>query len=365
MRWLTFLLMTTTVAASEPLAYIGTYTRSTSRGIYAVRLDPATGKLSTPTLAAETVNPSFLAFTPDLKILYAVSESNAMAAAFATDLAQGSLRPLQAPQPSGGAAPCHLVVEPSQRTLIVANYHTGIVASIPLQRDGTLGTPNVIPHTGHSVDPKRQTSPHVHSVTLSPDSRFVIVCDLGLDRIFTYRVDAEHAKLAPAEPAFVATAPGSGPRHFAFGRDGKHGYALAEMGSAVTMYDYEAATGALTPRQTLSTLPAGFDGKLSAGAEIRVHPSGRFVYASNRGHDSIAVYAVDAATGRLTLVEITPCGGKTPRNFAVSPNGKWILCANQNSDTLTVLRIEEETGHLTLTGESAAIAMPVCVLFVP
>ncbi|MBS0662922.1 MAG: lactonase family protein [Verrucomicrobia bacterium] len=363
MRLLLFLLMTLP-AVARPLAFIGTYTRSTSRGIYAVELDPATGALTPPALAAETPNPSFLAFSPDHRFLYAVNESAAMAAPFATDLAHGTLRPLQPPHPSGGVAPCHLAVDPTQRALVIANYHTGIVAAIPLRADGTLGEPNVIPHSGHSVDPVRQTSPHVHSVTFAPDGRFVIVCDLGLDRIFTYRLDAAKAVLTPAEPAWVATAPGSGPRHFAFGRDGRHAYALTEMGSTITAYDYQPDTGALTPRQTLSTLPADFRGA-STGAEIRVHPNGRFVYTSNRGHDSIAVFAIAPGTGALTPVEITPCGGRNPRNFALSPDGRWMICANQNSNTLTVLRVDPATGRLTPTGHAVEVPMPVCVLFAP
>ena len=364
MRLLLFLLMTLPASAASLPVFIGTYTRTTGRGIYSLRLDLATGALTSPALAAETPNPSFLAFTPDRKTLYAVNESAAMAAAFATDFATGLLRPLESPQSSGGVAPCHLVVDPTQRALLVANYHTGIVAAIPLHPDGTLGTPHVIPHTGHSVDPVRQTSPHVHSVTLSPDGRFVIVCDLGLDRIFTYRLDAAQAVLTPATPPFVATVPGSGPRHFAFGADGRHAYALTEMGSTVTAYDYAPDTGALTPRQTLSTLPSDFHG-VSSGAEIRVHPNGRFVYASNRGHDSIAVLAVDATTGRLTPVEVAPCGGKNPRNFSLSPDGQWLVCANQNSNSLTVLRVDAQTGRLTLTGHTASVPLPVCVLFGP
>ena len=364
MRPIIFLLMTLQASAASQLVFIGTYTRTTSRGIYAVRLDAATGALSAPALVAETPNPSFLALSPDRRLLYAVSESNAMAAVFATDLAAGTLRPLQPPQSSGGAAPCHLVVDPTQRTLLVANYHTGIVAAIPLHPDGTLGVPNIIPHYGHSVDPVRQVSPHVHSVTLSPDDRFAIVCDLGLDRIFTYRLDAARAELTPAAPPFVATAPGAGPRHFAFGPDGRHAYAVTEMGSSVIVFDYDPATGALTIRQTLPTLPPDFHGD-SSGAEIRVHPNGRFVYASNRGHDSIAVFAVQAATGRLSLVEITPCGGKNPRNFSLSPDGAWLVCANQNSNSLTVLKVDAQTGRLTLTPGSASLPLPVCVLFAP
>ena len=361
MRLLLFLLMTLPASAG-PLIFIGTYTRTTSKGIYAVRLDESTGALSEPVLAAATPSPSVLAFTPDQKTLYAVSESNAMAAAFGTDLAKGSLHPLQPPQPSGGAAPCHLVVDATQHTLLVANYHTGIVAAIPLLADGTLGPPHAIQHTGHSVDPSRQTSPHVHSVTLSPDNRFALVCDLGLDRIFTYRLDPATAVLTPGEPAFVATTPGAGPRHFTFGADGRHAYAITEMGSTVIGFDYDAVTGALTTRQTLSTLPADYHGT-SSGAEIRRHPNGKFIYASNRGHDSIAVFAVAEATGRLSLVEITPCGGKNPRNFSLSPDGAWLVCANQNSNSLSVFRVDAATGRLTPTGHTAAVPLPVCVLF--
>jgi 6-phosphogluconolactonase len=361
MRLLLFLLMTLPASAGQ-LLFIGTYTRTTSKGIYAVRLDPATGALSAPVLAAETANPSFIAFTPDQKTLYAVSESNAMAAAFGTDLARGTLTPLQPPQSSGGAAPCHLVVDPTQRALLVANYHTGIVAAIPLQPDGTLGPPHAIQHTGHSVDPKRQTEPHVHSVTLSPDARFAMVCDLGLDRIFTYRLDAAKAVLSPGEPPFVTTAPGSGPRHFVFGADGRHAYVITEMGSTIIGFDYDPTTGALTTRQTVTTLPADFKGE-SSGAEIRLHPNGKFLYGSNRGHDSIAVFAVDAATGRLSLVEVTPCGGKNPRNFSLSPDGAWLVCANQNSNSLTVFRVDAATGRLTATGRTAEVPLPVCVLF--
>ncbi len=360
--WLLFLLMTLPAAAADHLLFIGTYTRTTSRGIYAVRLDASTGALAAPVLAATTANPSFLAFTPDRKFLYAVSENDAMAAVFSVDVAAGTLAPRQPPQSSGGAAPCHLVVDPTARTLLVANYHTGIVAAIPLHADGTLGTPHPIQHTGHSVNPERQASPHVHSVTLSPDARFVIVCDLGLDKIFSYRLDAAAATLTPGDPPFVATAPGSGPRHFVFGADGRHAYAVTEMGSTVIAYDYAPATGALTTRQTLSTLPADFKGA-STGAEIRLHPNGRWLYASNRGHDSIAIFAVNPADGRLTPVTVTPCGGKNPRNFTLSPDGNWLVCANQNSNTLTVFRVDAATGRLTPTGHTADVPLPVCVVF--
>jgi 6-phosphogluconolactonase len=343
--------------------YIGTYTRDGSQGIYALTLDAGTGELSAPEVAAAAKDPSFLALSPDRRFLYAVSESAEMAAAFAVEPATGSLTSLQAPQPAGGVAPCHLAVDATGRALLVANYHTGIVAALPIRADGTLGPPgSVIQHTGSSVNPARQSSPHVHSVTVSPDNRHVIVCDLGLDKIFAYRLDAAAARLTPAEPPFVATAPGAGPRHFKFSPDGRHAFAIAEMGSTLTAYAYTAASGALTPLDTRSTLPENFAGA-STCAEVRVHPNGRFVYGSNRGHASIAVFAFDAHSGRLTLVEITPTGGKSPRNFALSPDGLWLVAANQYSNSLAVFRVDGTTGRLTRVPASAQISTPVCVLF--
>lgn len=354
--------MTLSASAASHLLYIGTYTRTDSRGIYATRLDAATGALSTPTLAAATVNPSFVALSPDRRFLFAVSESDAMAVPFGIDAATGALTELQPPQPSGGPAPCHLVVDQTGGVLLTANYHRGILGALALAPDGRLGPPNIVQHYGHSVNADRQSSPHTHSVTLSPDNRHVIVCDLGLDRIFTYQLDLAHARLAPGQPPFVATPPGSGPRHFAFSRDGRHGYAVCEMGSLVLAYDYAPDHGVLTPRQQLSTLPAGFSGS-SSGAEIRVHPHGRFLYTSNRGHDSIAVFALAPEDGSLTLVEIVPCGGKNPRNFTLSPDGRWLVCANQGTNSLTVFSVDAGSGRLRATGHSASVPLPVCVQF--
>jgi len=356
------LLMTTPAAASSHLIYLGTYTRSTSKGIYAVRLDGHTGELSQPILVAETANPSFLALSPDRSHLYAVSESSSMAVPFATDLATGALKPLQA-QDAGGKAPCHLVVDRTERALVLAHYHSGIVAALPIAADGTLGQPgSVIRHEGRSVNPQRQEGPHVHSVTLAPDNRFVIVCDLGLDRVFTYALEAAAAKLTPGPAPFVATAAGAGPRHAAFSPDGRHVFVINEMGNTLVSYRYDTATGALTAIDTQPTLPGDFTGD-STTAEVRVHPNGRFVYGSNRGHDSIAVFAFDPATGRLTPRGHTPTGGRNPRNFALSPNGAWLVAANQNSDTLTVFKVDPATGALTPTGGKASVPMPVCVLF--
>jgi 6-phosphogluconolactonase len=343
------------------LIYIGTYTRTTSRGIYSTRLDSDTGQLSAPVVAAETVSPTFLAFSPDKRRLYAVLDSKDMAVAYSVNANSAGLDRISGPPSADVPAPCHVAVDRTGRALVVANYHSAVIAALPILADGSTGVPNVIPHSGSSVHPTRQTASHPHSATISPDNRFVIVCDLGLDRIFTYRFDPAAATLSPAEPAFVATAPGAGPRHFAFGKDSLHAYAINELGNTVVAYAYDSGTGALAPFQTLSTLPANFSGE-SITAEIRVHPNGRFLYGSNRGHDSIAVFGVDPASGRLAQVEIVPAGGKAPRNFALTPDGKWLVCAHQDSNSLCAFRVDPDTGRLTRVPGSISVPMPVCVL---
>ena len=351
-------------AMPNHLIYFGTYTRtpSTGKGIYSVRLDDDTGALSTPTLVAEAVNPAWITLSPDKKHLYTISATKAQAAAYSVDATTSKLTPLAAATSPEAAPPSHLVVDATGRLLLAANYADGYLSAIPIHPDGSLGAPTVTRHSGHSVHPTRQDKPHVHSVTLSPDNRYVIVCDLGLDKIFTYAIDPAAAKATPANPAFVAAETGAGPRHFKFGQDGRHAYAINELGSTITTYDYDAAHGALSPRQTVPTIPPGFTDATTA-AEIRVHPSGKFVYGSNRGHNSIAVFAINPVDGRLTSVEIVPSGGKVPRNFAFSPNGKWLVCAHQDSDNLTVFRVDSATGRLTPTGNTAKVSMAVCVLF--
>lgn len=360
--------------ASSHLIFLGSYTRnSTSQGIYAVRLDDATGALSAPELVAEAIDPAWLALSPDGKFLYTIHGSPAQAIGFAVDAALGKLRPL--PTAASGATPgstahpaatanppSHLAVDATGRALLAANYRDGFVAAIPILPDGTLGAAQRIHHEGRGPHPTRQEKPHVHSVTLSPDNRFVIVADLGVDKIFSYALDAASARLTPATPAFVAAEPGAGPRHFKFGIDGRHAYAINELANTLAVYDYDAARGALTARQTVPTLPADFTGA-STTAEVRVHPTGRFVYGSNRGHDSIAVFAVDPATGRLAVVEITPTGGRTPRNFALSPDGKWLVCGHQDTPLLTVFHVDPTTGRLRRTDHTAPVPSCVCVLF--
>jgi 6-phosphogluconolactonase len=357
-----FLLHGADPTMASHLVFFGTYTRTTSRGIYAARLDDDTGALTAPRLVAETPNPTWVVLSPDRRFLYAVHPSKAQAIGFAVDAADGALTPLPQSDPTPAGSPSHLAIDATGRVLLAANYGDGFVAALPIRPDGTLGPPTITQHTGRSVNPTRQEKPHVHSVTLSPDNRFAIVCDLGLDRIFSYALDAAHARLTPATPPFVATEPGSGPRHFKFSPDGRHAYAIAEMGATITAYDYDAAHGALTPRQTVSTVPPDFTG-LKWAAEVRVHPNGKFLYGSNRTHDSLAVFAIDHASGLLSLLEIVPCGGKTPRNLALSPDGRWLVCGHQDSEQLSVFRVDGTTGRLTRTSHTATVPMCVCVQF--
>jgi len=350
-------------ASTSHLFYLGTYTKNGSKGIYAVRLDAATGALSAPVLAAETPDPAWITLSPDKKFLYALHPSASQVIGYAVDPVTAQLTPLPVPAAAAAAnPPSHLAVDATGRALLAAHYREGFVAAIPLRADGTPGTPQITPHTGRGTDPKRQDAPHVHSVTLSPDNRHVLVCDLGLDKIFSYALDPATARLTPAAAPFASTAPGSGPRHFKFGPSGRHAYTITEMGGTIEAFTYTAATGALTPLQTISSLPAEFTG-LKWGAEIRVHPHGQFLYASNRTHDSLAVFAIAADTGRLTLTEIVPSGGKTPRNFALTPDGRWLVCAHQDSPDLTVFHVDATTGRLTRTDHPTTALPAVCVLF--
>jgi 6-phosphogluconolactonase len=341
--------------------FIGTYTKTESRGIYSLLLDRSTGALSGPVLAAETGHPSFLALSPDKKRLFAINDSPALAVTFAID-GDGDLRRLGSTPPDTRPPASHVAVDRTGRALLVNHFGSGYVATLPIQPDGTLGPPTILQHHGHGLDPVRQSSPHTHSATISPDNRFALVCDLGLDKIFSYALDPVEARLTPAVPPFTAAAPGSGPRHSAFSPDGRHFYVIDEMAGTITAYLYDSPRGALSHLDSQSTLPPEFTG-LNTTAEVCVHPNGRFVYGSNRGHDSLAVFERDPATGLLSRVEIVPCGGKHPRHFSLSPDGAWLVCANMNSDSLTVFRVDAATGRLTRVPGSARVSMPVCVLF--
>jgi 6-phosphogluconolactonase len=360
-------------AVGEMLVYVGTYTNNEkSKGIYVSRLTLATGRLSDPQLAAETTNPSFLAVHPDGRHLYAANEMSSFedrqtgaVSAFAIDRASGMLTSLNQ-QSSGGAGPAHLVVDRTGRVVLVANYGGGSVAALRIRGDGRLAAPaSVNRHAGSSVHPTRQAKPHAHSINIDPSNRFAYAADLGIDKVLIYRLDLARATLTPNTPASVAVAPGSGPRHFAFHPTRPYAYVINEMLLTVSAFSHDPTSGALSELQTLTTLPPGVDAASGfSAAEVQVHPSGRFLYASNRGHDSITVFAIDPSTGRLTFVENEPTQGSFPRGFGIDPTGRFVLAANQRSHTVVVFRIDQATGQLTPTGQSLAVGTPVCVEFV-
>jgi 6-phosphogluconolactonase len=342
--------------------FVGTYTKGASRGIYSVTLDARTGVLGAPELAAQAPNPTFLALSPGREFLYAVCAGPAWASSFRVDPAAGRLDPVQQEAPGAGPTPCHIAVDRSGRFALAANYHLGLAAAIPLGAGGTLGPPRVVAHTGKGPHPSRQTTAHVHSTNFAPDGRFAAVCDLGLDRIYTYALDRDAVALTPGNPPFVSAAPGSGPRHLAFAADGRHAYAINELANTIVLYGYESESGRLAPRQTVSVLPSGFEGDATA-AEVAVHPNGRFLYGSCRGPDILAVFAIDGATGALSPVESVPCGGRGPRHFSLSPGGEWLVCAHQDSDTLCAFRADPDTGRLSRVPGTVPVPMPVCALF--
>ena len=343
--------------------YVGSYTGGPSKGIYRFALDLATGALTPTGEPTESSNPSFLALHPRGGLLYAVNEDREGAvSAFAVDAATGALAFLNR-QPSGGSSPCHLTLDRDGRNVLVANYG-GSVAVLPVQPDGRLGAPSaIVKHQGASIDPDRQKGPHAHSVNLDPANRYALVADLGLDKLLAYRFDPAGGTLTPHDPQAAPLAPGSGPRHFAFHPSGRHVYVLNELASTVTVFSYRPDSGSLAELQTVTTLPAGFEGK-SYPAEVVVSADGKFLYASNRGHDSIAVFAVDPADGRLAVRGHHSTLGRKPRNFAIDPTGAFLLAANQDSDSIVVFRVDRSGGGLTPVGAPVPAPRPVCVRMV-
>jgi 6-phosphogluconolactonase len=357
---------------SEVTVFLGTYTRnSDSKGIYASKLNLKTGELSQPELKAEIANPSFLAIAPDGKHLYCVAElaefegkkNTGGVAAFEIDPATKNLKPLNQ-QSSGGAGPCHCVVDHSGRNVLVANYGGGSVACLPINADGSLKPASAfIQHAGEVADKKRQQGPHGHSINVDHHNRFAVAADLGLDKLLVYRFDAEKGTLEPNEPPSTSLQPVDGPRHFAFHPNGDFAYAINEISLTVTAFRYAPQHGVLYAMQRISTVPDDVKGPKYSTAEVQVHPSGKWVYGSNRGHDSIAMFAVDAKTGQLKSLGQEPSGGKIPRNFGIDPTGQFLLAANQDSGNVVVFRINQETGTLERTGHEVACPKPVCVKF--
>lgn len=342
------------------LVYIGTYTSGKSKGIYAYRFDLASAKLEPLGLAAETSNPPFLAIHPSRKYLYAAI-TEGFVAAYAIDLASGKLKELNRVG-SKGVGPCYVRVDHSGRGVLVANFGSGTVAALPVRSDGSVGEATAaIQHKGSGPHPQRQASPHAHSINLSPDNRFAIAADLGIDQLLIYRFDPANGTLVANDPPFAKVNRGAGPRHFAFHPSGRYAYVINEIDSTVTAFTYDRKSGVLKDFQTASTLPADYKGGNST-AEVQVHPSGRFLYGSNRGHDSIAVFTIDK--GKLTPAGHTPTQGRTPRNFGIDPTGAYLFAANQNSDNIVLFRIDGGSGQLTPAGQVLGCPTPVCVKFV-
>ena len=364
------LISSTAVRADEPLVFISAFASAEKGAIHAFQFDTKTGALKPLHRTADIQNPFFLAISPDQHFLYAINAekfggaADEFVAAYAIEDRTGQLKRLNQ-QSSRGTASCYLDVDATGKTVVVANYASGSVASLPVMKDGSLGeAASFVQHSGASVDPARQKGPNAHSIVVSPDNRFALAADLGIDKILVYRLDAATAKLTPNEAQpFVKQQPGSGPRHITFHPNGRRVYVINELKNTVTFFDYTADSGTLTERQTISTLPANFTGK-SYCADLKITPDGLFLYGTNRGHDSIATYRI-ADDGKLTLITIEPSLGKGPQNLLITSDGHWLLCANMPGNSVIVFRIDSKTGHLKAAGEPIAMPMPSCIRWLP
>jgi 6-phosphogluconolactonase len=350
-------------------AYVGCYTtpdrQGSGEGISIYRVDPASGDWTYLQTVADAPNPSFLALHPERHTLYCVhgGDDYSAVSAFAIDRATGGLTFLNT-EPSGGANPVSLDIEPTGQLLAVANYTGGNVSALPLTADGMLlPLVEVLPQEGEpGPHPTEQTGAHPHHIPYDPAGRFVVAPDKGLDRLFIYRPDVGRGVLVPADPPSVATHAGAGPRHIAFHPTAPYAYVINELDSTVTTYDYDAAHGTLHERQTISSLPPDYADP-NTGSEIAVAPSGRFVYASNRGHDSIAIFAIGPEDGTLSPVGWEATRGAIPRFFALDPSGTFLYAANQGSGTIVIFRVDGETGGLTPTGQTIQTGSPSCIVF--
>jgi 6-phosphogluconolactonase len=349
-------------------AYVGCYTApdrgGRGQGIGIFRMDETSGAWHGVGTVEADPNPAFLALHPRGDLLYAVHGGDGAAvSAFARDRATGALTLLDR-QPCGGTNPVHLALTPDGRTIVVANYTGGTVAALPVGPDGRLGPPgSVLPLRGTpGPDPQEQDRPHPHHSPFDPAGRFAIIPDKGLDRLFVFAVGAEPGTIAPHEPRGTDTARGAGPRHIAFAPAAPYAYVVNELDSTVTTYRYDAEMGTLTPFGSVSSLPGGWAGK-NTGSEIAVSPDGRFVYASNRGHDSIAIFVVGADGGLLRAIGWEPTGGRTPRFFGLDPSGTFLYAANQDSDTIVAFRVDRAVGLLSPTGQAIASGSPSCIVF--
>jgi 6-phosphogluconolactonase len=356
--------------AKNYFMYVGGYSSPTSKGIYGYRYDANSASFTPLVLSAAVHNPSWIVTDPQHRTLYAVSEignagnENAYISSFSIDAKTGSLTFLNK-MDSGGGGACHLVVDKTGKILFVANYGSGSVASFEILPDGSIGKQTGFDqHAGSGIDRVRQKGPHAHSVVLSSDNRFLFVPDLGTDRIMIYKVDAAKKTFTPNDPASASVRAGLGPRHMVFGVGDKFAYVVCEMGSSVAVFSYDRPSGILTPVQTIANLPPDFKGEDNS-AEVQVDRTGHFLYASNRGNDSLTIFGIDQSKGTLTKLGLTPSQGKIPRNFAIDPAGRHLLVANQKSDDIVVFAVDQKSGALTLTEGKLNMYSPVCILFVP
>ncbi|HZC44140.1 MAG TPA: lactonase family protein [Acidobacteriaceae bacterium] len=348
--------------------YIGTYTRKSSQGVYVYRWKPRSGEMEQIGLAAKTPNPSFLTLSPNRNNLYCVNEQDhttGNVSAFAIDHATGKLTPENV-VPSGGSAPCNLTTDHTGQALFVANYGSGSVSSYKILSGGSprgLSQPvSNIFFKGHSIDPERQQHAHTHCTTVSPENKFLLVNDLGLDRIMVFHFDPKTAKLTPNDPPYYSATPGSGPRNLTFHPNGKWAYSIAEMGSIIECMDWNGDKGTLTRFQVISSLPKEHKSPTDA-ATVQVHPNGRFLFGSNRGDDSITSFSIAPANGHLTLLQRISCEGGSPRHFAVAPDGRWLVIGNQDTANIVILKCDPDTGKLASTGRQYPLDSPVCVVF--
>lgn len=363
------LLLPPTIWAKDCFVYFGTFTDTTSRGIYVSRLDMDTGKLSDPQLAVAASSPNYLAVSPNGRFLYAAARGNNSAnsgaiSAYAIDGSNGHLKLLDE-KPSGGAGPCYVGTDTSGQCIFAANYVAGSVKSFHVNPDGTLADGTVIQHEGHSINPDRQKGPHAHCFVAAPTGQFALACDLGLDKVMVYKFNASDATLTPNKPPFATVTPGSGPRHVAFSPDEKTACVISEMACKVTVFDWDGVNGKLQSRQAVSLLPPATYQPTFTAAEIAYRPDGRFVYATVRGPNSVSVLAVDATTGNLSLIQNLPCGGDFPRGMGIDPSGHWLIVGNQKSGTITVFSIDADSGKLTPTGQVLNVGSAVDVKFAP
>lgn len=362
--------MSMTAVAEDPVVFVSAFAAGEKGAIHAYAFDTDSGRLKLLHRTTDMDNPFFLAIAPSGKHLYAIDaekfggDDNEFVVAYSIRGRTGQLKRLNRVS-ARGTASCYLDVDASGKTVVVANYSTGDVAALPVKHDGSLGeAASYVKHEGSSINPARQKAPYAHSIEISPDNRFALAADLGADRVFIYRLNAEKAGLTPgAAQSSAVVAAGSGPRHLTFHPNGRRVYVINELKNTVTFFGYEPQSGTLDARQTVSTLPPDFGGT-SYTADVKITPDGRYLYGTNRGHDSIAIFRIEE-DGVLSLVGIEPSLGKGPQNLLVTPDGKWLLCANMPGHAVVVFRIDPKSGQLSANGDPIDIPMPSCIRWLP